>query len=171
MIWNEYFIRLFQTELFLVVLLSMYSISRLIFGNGESILLIKTITVDLISREISFSVNYSTIKDLEISWKIFSFFCQYDIVLQHQWSFFLSLSTFFEYCLCYSFDEANYFSSINIKRTFLLFLVGILETEYLVCVHASIVNYFTRTHILIERRRKKGNDLCWSTHHWKKKTM
>ena len=141
-----------------------FDISRLISVDGESILLIKTIEVDLINYEKLVFLSIlrpwdilPSIRRCVAASEVFPLaFCSLP-----------SLSVLFVLFLW----RSQLFLIDKHKKNFssLLLLVGILETEYLVCVcvHASLVNYFTRIHILIERRRKRGNDLCWSTHHWK----
>lgn len=75
------------------------------------------------------------------------------------------LLAFFSYCLAtvcvVSFDEANYFSSTNIKKEFFFFFFSVSFTSWNrisgVCAHAWVVNYFTHIHTYYDsgKTRKK----------------
>lgn len=98
-------------------------------------------------REIFFSVNYSNVKR------------PWDILIRQIWKENIALhfslsATLFHYCLCYSFDEANYFSSINIKRTF-SFSVGWNSWNRISGVCACISRKLFHTHTYCERKKER----------------
>ncbi len=68
-------------------------------------------------------------------------------------------TTFFLHYLCCSFDEANYFSSTNIKRTFfslfLCWLYYLKQNIWCVCACMSRKLFHTHTYIVIVTRQKK----------------
>jgi len=68
------------------------------------------------------------------------------------------LLLFFFYCLCCSFNEANYFSSTNIKRTFSLFLCWLYYLKHniwCVCVCACMSRKLFHTHTYCDSNKGK----------------
>lgn len=142
-------------------------------------------SVNLSKSEKCFNLVRFTLVFIRIMLFVFKYFSSH-FFYSHFFSLFLPRQPFLS-CLCCSFNEANYFSSTNMKGLSLGELYWLKQNIWCVCVcvcflcaclsmrmvciqHSWIISHTNIQNIKIflarRKRNKRGNDdLCWSTHH------